>query len=71
MRSALGYNFRIDKDCWYEKTSMLWPSKNFLLYKSNILIKYFISTLLRLHATKAELRLLLVFQEKKNNIASY
>ena len=47
------------------KTSMLWPSQNFLLYKSTILIKYFTSMFLRLHAIEAEIQLSRVFQKKK------
>ena len=47
------------------KTSMFWPSQNFLLHKSTILIKYFISNFLRFFAIEAEIQLWQVFQKKK------
>ena len=43
---------------------MLWPLQNIILYKSNILIKNFISMFLRLHAIEVEIRLSRIFQKK-------
>ena len=55
----------------HAKTSMLWPSQNFLLCKSTLLMKYFTSMFLRLHAIEDEIRLSRVFRKKKNNRKSY
>ena len=38
------------------KTSMLWQSKNFLLYKSTTLIESFMQSFMRFHAIKVQIR---------------
>ena len=47
------------------KINMLWPSQNFLLHKSTILIKYFISNFLIFYSIEAEIRLSRVMRKKK------
>ena len=66
------YILKREKDQIHTKTSMLWPSQNFLLHKSTILIKYFISKFFKFCSIEAEIRLSRVFQKKKkNNRASH